>query len=124
MVFHENISNNETIDKIKKSGWRDVEIFSWKTIALYVQLIDLKDHLEVCLPCSRLLSGHSKLLDNQNLRWSFMKMTLVQEFYCFTYKQGYIHILQGRQTSKWSFKSMSWTYSVMIFYENISNPGD
>ena len=42
--------NNETIDKIKKSGWRDVEIFSWKTIALYVQLIDLKDHLEVCLP--------------------------------------------------------------------------
>ena len=53
-----------------------LEIFSWKTIALYVQLIDLKDHLEVCLPCSRLLSGHSKLLDNQNLRWSSMKMTL------------------------------------------------
>ena len=25
----------------------NIKIFSWKTIALYVQLIDLKDHLEV-----------------------------------------------------------------------------
>ena len=29
-------------------------------------------------------------------------------------------LLQGRQTSKWSFKSMSWTYSAIVFHENIS----
>ena len=36
----------------------------------------VKDHLEVWLSCIRLLSGPSKLRDNQNIRWSFMKMTL------------------------------------------------
>ena len=30
-------------------------------LAQYVQLTELKDHLEVCLTYSRLLSGHSKL---------------------------------------------------------------
>ena len=29
-------------------------IFYLETIILYVQIIGLKDHLEVCLPCSRL----------------------------------------------------------------------
>ena len=44
-----------------------VEIFSWKTIALYIQLIDLKDHLEVCLPCSRLLySSKFKVVFHEN----------------------------------------------------------
>ena len=30
---------------------------------------------EVCKPCSRLQTGHSKLSDNQNLRCSYMEMT-------------------------------------------------
>ena len=29
-----------------------LKVFSWKTIALYVLLIELKEHLEVCLPFS------------------------------------------------------------------------
>ena len=40
----------------------EVELFSWKTTSL-------KDHLEVCLPNSRLLSGRIAM-------WSSMKITL------------------------------------------------
>jgi len=67
-------------------------IFSLKTIALYLQLIVPKDRLEVCLCCSRFTSDYSKLLDNQNLRWSSMKMTL--------YDLGDVHKIRSRPGSK------------------------
>ena len=41
-------------------GGLDVEIFSWKTITLYVQIIELKDRLEVCLFSSLKAIGQPK----------------------------------------------------------------
>ena len=43
-----------------------------------LKLIELKEQLEVCQPCSSsLLSGLSKFVLNKKLKWSLMKMTLI-----------------------------------------------
>ena len=45
-----------------------------------VVLIEQADQLEVCLPCSKLLTGKPILSVFQNLRWNNIKITLSNRY--------------------------------------------
>ena len=52
--FQEPAINEETVSHKEISLWCLKVYVSWKTVALFDQLIELKDHLDVCLPYSTL----------------------------------------------------------------------
>ena len=108
----------------------------------------LNRHLEVCLQFSRLLNENSKLKSDNYTLWQLYKILyslfVKKRKNCIwinrslSYRKCIFRVIfmedhlkvwlsysfewpdRSLHTSEWSFESMSWTYSAMVFHENIS----
>ena len=107
IVLHENTSNWR-MENVFNGGWAVLKNLDW-LINWLIDLEKIRVNFLVFLECAHLAYLTRVIFMEDHLKF----------WLSYSFEWPDRSLLQGRQTSKWSFKTMSWTYRAMVFHENI-----